>query len=31
MQTFIDLELETMSNLVLLTEIPVPPYKEGKR
>ncbi len=31
MQTIIDLEAETMSNLVLLTEIPAPPYKEDKR
>jgi acetylornithine deacetylase/succinyl-diaminopimelate desuccinylase-like protein len=31
MQTIIDLEPETMSNLVLLTEIPAPPYKEDKR
>jgi tripeptide aminopeptidase len=31
MQQIVDLEKETMSNHVLLTEIPSPPYKEAKR
>jgi tripeptide aminopeptidase len=31
LQTIIDLEKETMSNHVLLTEIPAPPYKEKAR
>lgn len=31
MQQILDLEKETMSNHVLLTEIPSPPYKEAKR